>query len=317
LGHIKRSLLLAKELIDLGAEVTFAADALDKTGMEVATSAGFDITRREDSQSTSGELVVVDGYNFVIEKIKADHPASRVIVFEDYCHRSFSAEMVIDANYATPDIQLSDCGIEAEHWVSGPQFTIVNKSYWVENKKRNNDKTESTDEALLLSLGAGDIDGLSIEIFEAFYWNAKFDLPKIDFLPGPYFPQERLEYILERYQGNIGELHKPRENLADIYARYQFAIGAAGTSAYERLASGIFSLNIIGNDNQERVGKGIEYHGSGLTFDARREFDHGAFLDLVRKMKTPKPNFQSAQRPDGLGQNRIARAIIRSFSKLT
>jgi spore coat polysaccharide biosynthesis predicted glycosyltransferase SpsG len=284
--------------------------------MEVAISAGFDMTKQEDSQNTSGELIVVDGYNFALDKIKTDYPESKIIVFEDYCHRSFSADMVIDANYATPDTQLSDCGIEAKHWVSGPEFTIVNKSYCLENKKRYNDKTDSTDKALLLSLGAGDIDGLSIEIFEAFYWNAKFELPKIDFLPGPYFPLERLEYILERYQGIIRELHNPRENLADLYARYQFAIGAAGTSAYERLASGIFSLNIIGNDNQERVGKGIESYGSGLTFDARREFDHRAFLELVAKVKLGNLDSQPVQRPDGLGQNRIGREIIKSFSKL-
>lgn len=315
LGHIKRSLLLAHELNNLGAEVTFAADALDKTGKTLVESAGFQTLTLEKSKFSAEESIVVDGYNLVIDEIRDYFQNSKFIVLEDYCHRSFTADIVIDANLSRPEHKLSDCRISAQKWLTGKEYLIVEPKYVMSSNGRNDKTKDEQNQSLFMNLGSGDIDGLSSQILEA-YAKYSLDKPMIDLLPGPHFPEARLTEIRNHFGHILGEILSPTFQMEKIYSNYTLAIGAAGTSAYERLASGIYSLNIIGNENQVRVGFGLASAGLALSFDARNDFNHRDFSNLLdRLLKGIKKESQDSKfMPDGRGQKRLAHEIVTFLS---
>ena len=308
LGHIKRSLLLAQELTDLGVEVTFARDALDKTGRELVFAAQLALAGSDSPKMLTREYIFVDGYNFVIQEIKASYPHSKIIVLEDYCHRKFSADMVVDANFSLHGNSLRNCGIESQNWLEGKEFVIVDKKYFSVLSKKTSPRNNKR---ILLSLGSGDVDSLSIKIFKCLT-RSKIDDFLIDLLPGPYFPEENLEIILRDYSAVIGTVLPPTQDLSGVYEQYGLAIGAAGTSSYERLAAGIFSLNVIGNANQQRVSLALAEQGLALSFDAMNGFSHSEFLEKF-VLLTEKGSFRPAlaEVPDGRGQLRIATELLR------
>lgn len=308
LGHIKRSIIVAKELSSLGADVSFAPDSLDQSGRELVRSAGLALEDPENSKITSTASVVIDGYNLAVQGIKASHPNSKIIVFEDYCHRKFSADIVVDANYSLQGWSLRNCEIESRSWLAGKEYVIVDEKYVLVISKKN--QVQHTDR-ILLSLGSGDVDSLSIEIFKCLT-RSKMDDFLIDLLPGPYFPEENLEIILRDYSAVIGTVLPPTQDLSRVYEKYDFAIGAAGTSSYERLAAGIFSVNIIGNANQQRVSLALAKQGLALSCDAMNGFSYSEFLEKF-VLLTEKGSFHPAlaEVPDGRGQFRIASQLLR------
>lgn len=308
LGHIKRSLLVAQELINLGAEVTFAPDALDKTGRELIFATDLAVEDSDSLKMLTSEFIFVDGYNFVIQEIKGSYPNSKIIVLEDYCHREFSADIVVDANFSLHGNTLRNCGIDSQNWLEGKEFVIVDKKYCSVIAKKTSPRDNKS---ILLSLGSGDVDSLSIKIFDCLA-RSKMDDFLIDLLPGPYFPEENLEMILRDYSAVIGTVLPPTQDLSRVYEQYDFAIGAAGTSSYERLAAGIFSLNIIGNANQQRVSLVLAEQGLALSFDAMHGFSYSEFSEKVALL-TEKGSFHPvlAEVPDGRGQFRIASQLLR------
>ena len=308
LGHIKRSLLLAQELTDLGVEVAFAPDALDKTGRELVFAAQLALAGSDSPKMLTREYIFVDGYNFVIQEIKVSYPHSKIIVLEDYCHRKFSADMVVDANFSLHGNSLRNCGIESQNWLEGKEFVIVDKKYCSVIAKKTSPRGNKR---IFLSLGSGDVDSLSLKILDCLT-RSKMDDFLIDLLPGPYFPEENLEIILRDYSAVIGTVLPPTQDLSRVYEQYDFAIGAAGTSSYERLAAGIFSLNVIGNANQQRVSLALAEQGLALSFDAMNGFSHSEFLEKF-VLLTEKGSFRPAlaEVPDGRGQLRIATELLR------
>ena len=163
---------------------------------------------------------------------------------------------------------------------------------------------------ILLSLGSGDVDSLSIKILNCLA-RSQIGGFRIDILPGPYFPDENLEIILRDLSEIIGTVLAPTQDLSEIYEQYGLAIGAAGTSSYERLAAGIFSLNIIGNANQQRVSLALAKKGLALSFDAIDSFSCSEFSEKFASL-TEKGSFHPAlaEVPDGRGQLRIARELV-------
>jgi spore coat polysaccharide biosynthesis predicted glycosyltransferase SpsG len=308
LGHIKRSLLLAHELNNLGAEVTFAADALDKTGRQLVFAAELSLEDADSPKMLTREFIFVDGYNFVIQEIKASYPNSKIIVLEDYCHREFSADMVVDANFLFRGHTLRNCGIDSKNWLEGKEFVIVDKKYCSVKAKKTSHRDNKR---ILLSLGSGDVDSLSIKIFDCLA-RSKMDDLLIDLLPGPYFPEKNLEIILRDYSAVFGTVLPPTQDLSRVYEQYDFAIGSAGTSSYERLAAGIFSLNIIGNANQQRVSLALAEQGLALSFDAMHGFSYPELSEKIALL-TEKGSFHPAlaEVPDGRGQLRIASELLR------
>ena len=308
LGHIKRSLLLAQELAYLGAEVTFVADALDKTGRELIFAADLAMEDSDGLKALTIEFIVVDGYNFVIQEIKDSYPNSKIIVLEDYCHREFSADMVVDANFSLDGNTLRNCGIDSQNWLEGKEFVIVDKKYCSVMPKKTSPRDNKR---ILLSLGSGDVDSLSLKIFDCLS-RSKMDDFLIDLLPGPYFPEENLQLILRDHLAVIGTVLPPTQDLSRVYEQYDFAIGAAGTSSYERLAAGIFSLNIIGNANQQRVSLALAEQGLALSFDAMHGFSYSKFSEKVAFLAEKGSLHPTlAEVPDGRGQFRIAGELLR------
>lgn len=306
---------MAHELRHLGAEVNFIAESLDRLGQKLVISTGLFLETIDNQGTLTPEAIVVDGYNFVIDEIRAKFAQSKIIVFEDYCHRSFSADIVIDANLSRPEQKLSDCRISAEKWLIGKECLIVDPKYVLRSNGRNYKPKDEQNQSLLMNLGGGDIDDLSSQILEAY---AKYTLhkPMIDLLPGPHFPEARLTEIRNHFDHILGEILSPTFQMEEIYSNYSLAIGAAGTSAYERLASGIYSLNIIGNENQVRVGFGLASAGLALSFDARNEFNHRDFSNLLdRLLQGIKKESQGSKfMPDGRGQKRLAHEIATFLS---
>lgn len=315
LGHIRRSLLLAQELRNLGAEVRFTPESLDRLGQKLVISTGLFLETMDNQETLTPEAIVVDGYNFVVDEIRAKFAKSKIIVFEDYCHRSFSSDIVIDANLSRPENKLSDCKISAKKWLTGKEYLIVDPKYVMSSNGRNDKPKDEQNQSLFMNLGGGDIDGLSSQILEA-YAKYSLDKPMIDLLPGPHFPEARLTEIRNHFDHILGEILSPTFQMEKIYSNYTLAIGAAGTSAYERLASGIYSLNIVGNENQVRVGFGLSSEGLALSFDARNDFNHQNFLNLLESLLEGFKNESQDSKfvPDGKGQKRLAHEIVTFLS---
>jgi len=111
-------------------------------------------------------------------------------------------------------------------------------------------------------------------------------------------------------------LHVAIPDMAWLCANADIAVGAAGSSAWERCVLGLPSLMVILADNQREAAQALAEREAALVVDAADPgFDAAFDLALMRLLTDPglrrRLSAASAEVCDGLGAPRVAEAFLK------
>jgi spore coat polysaccharide biosynthesis predicted glycosyltransferase SpsG len=103
--------------------------------------------------------------------------------------------------------------------------------------------------------------------------------------------------------------------MARLTAEADFAVGAAGSSAWERCVLGLPTAMVVLADNQRPAAAALVERGAALAIDAQApDFDAAldrAFMRLMRDTELRRSLAQaSAEVCDGRGAERVAEAFL-------
>lgn len=292
-GHVKRALALASALREKGAAVVFVSrehpgnlcdiikesaffvSRLPPAGVESSdgnspsAATGLGSSWEEDAELTRAAIaqrrakpdwLVVDHYGIDHRwETALRQSAVRIMVIDDLADRPHDCDLLLDQNLVA-DLQTrysgkvpAGCGL-----LLGPQYALLESVY-----TELHDRVSPRDgpiRRILISFGGADGDNLTGRSFSAFLSLDRSDID-VDVAISANSRHAAAIQKLAAAHSNI-HVHVGVPTLAPLIAKADLAIGAAGTTSWERLCLGVPSLVVTIAANQQPAA--AELNRSGL-----------------------------------------------------
>jgi UDP-2,4-diacetamido-2,4,6-trideoxy-beta-L-altropyranose hydrolase len=317
-GHVMRCLALAEALGDLGWQVRFAVGSETVPTVPLLAASGFDVRVLHDSEdemealrtSSFADLLVVDHYGRDAKFERACRTfAQRVLVFDDATGRHHDCDVLVDA-------AAKNAGMYAGHLpatarvLAGPSYAVVRRSFLAHRSGALACRDGRPVKEILVSCGATDPDNVTAVVLDGLDGLAD-EIPMTVVLSSR---APHVDAVRKRLRGKA-RLHLDAQDMAELMTNADLAIGAAGSTAYERAVLGVPMIQVTVAENQREIAALMAQSGAAIDagpVDAglsRRLREHTATLlkdgAARRSMATA-----GAALVDGRGAVRIALAML-------
>ncbi len=348
-GHLIRCRSLARSLRSIGSDVCFCGRisdlrlrqslsrefrifelSLDDIGL-INPSIGvwLPVSELDDASQTAGVLngiefwkpdwLVVDHYGLSAEwqkQMRLLVPNIKIAVVDDLANRFHDPDLLIDHNTFHGDLAARYLNLLPQsreiHFCLGPQFALIDPFHAVFNESL---PPRTRLRKVLISLGGAGDTKLLEKILHAIKALPEIVL-QVQLVQGAFAADS------QHIQDLCDELDVQRfsslSSLAPLMAGADVAVGAGGTTTWERLCLGIPTITYSLAANQEVYSQVlaeknlIEYLGSADTFSTA-EFQ----ATLMRWYQDPSHLFQQSSAGmalvDGRGCDRVARLMMASL----
>ena len=246
-GHVMRCLTVAKNLRLNGCEVIFWMQDLPGNLIDYVISEGF----RNIFKAEQADLYIIDHYGIDKEwESKIRLYTEKIAVIDDLANRKHDCELLLDQN-ALPNFESRYDGLVSKTCVKllGPKYLIIRDEF-IEARRLLRKRHEKI-ENLLVFMGGSDPTNETMKILEAL---EDFQFKHVDVVVGNgnVFKEQIREVCVERgysYHCQINYMSK-------LMQQADFAIGAGGSTTWERCYVGLPSSSTIVASNQR---EGTEY----------------------------------------------------------
>ena len=336
-GHVMRNLVLAKELERLGHKVSFASrpqegdsiDYIKQQGFAVHELAGLDerlIPKSSDdyiawlqvpiqtdiaqfcSIIKSIDLVVVDHYALGAEwqeEIKS-HYDCKIVAIDDLV-REHRADIVIDQTLLRkPEeyVKRNNKGIN----LTGSEYALLHPKFTAKRELALDNNSCPSNLSVLLSMGGIDKDNVTLSVLKALVL-LKSEKPKVTVLLSRKSPSyEDVKSFCMQHSDWTNHIDFS-DNMADEFLAHAIAIGAPGTTAWERACLGVPSIIIPLAKNQRTIATNLVKSEAAILIEPEQ-----IKTGLTKFYKTLVLNWSKYRRNslkicDGLGVKRVSRYI--------
>lgn len=305
-GHVMRSLTLARALQALGARCAFlASPALP----EVLAVFGPDIEQRTEPGDFDG--LVFDHYGLSRDDHEAFARGRPVLVIDDLADRPLAADIVVDSGPTRTADDYRNLLPSGAQMLLGPAYAPVRREFAAMRAEALARRAGPL-RRVLISMGLTDEGGMTLRVIEALApYRGEF---AIDIVVGG--GAESLPALRRLAAGDPSlALHVDTRAMAELMARADAGVGAAGSTTWERCTLGLPSILVMVADNQRPAAGAMAERGAALVVDAA-DADFVAALDRALKLLLDDPARRaglaaaSARVCDGLGAGRVAAAFL-------
>ena len=318
-GHVMRCLTLARALSEGGARCVFAATpevsallAIFGPGMdqEHATS----LTPDALVDTVTGvefDAVVFDHYGLG----RAEHltlaDGRPTLVIDDLADRPLGADLVLDSG---PDRRALDYTLfvdGAARLLLGPDFAPVRPEFTALRADALNRRGGPVNR-ILVALGLTDVGGLTAKVVDRL--RPRLGSAGLDVVLGGQASSLKALSRIAAHDPRL-TLHVDTTDMAQLTYEADIAIGAAGSTVWERCTLGLASALIVVAENQRAAARALGAREAALVLDAADDnFEHALDRALVRLLADAplraRLTAASAQLCDGLGAVRVADAFL-------
>jgi len=320
-GHVMRSLTLAGALTAQGADCRFAASpaavallasfAPEAPIVRVASAAPQDLT-----QAVAGErfdAVVFDHYGLSASDHAAMAKGRPALAIDDLADRPLAADLVVDSGPARRASDYDGLVPPAARLLLGPPYAPVRPEFAALREAALARHGGGPVARVLVSLGLTDVGGITAQLVDKL--RPKAATAQIDVVLGAEAPSLAGLKRIARHDPRLS-LHVDSAQMAELAANADLAIGAAGSSAWERCVLGLPSLMVVLADNQRGAARALADAEAALAVDATApDFDDQFDRGLARLLRDSELRARLAGAGaavcDGLGAPRVAEAFLK------
>jgi spore coat polysaccharide biosynthesis predicted glycosyltransferase SpsG len=226
----------------------------------------------------------------------------------DDLRRAHDCDLVLDSNLGRTAADYP--GVEA---LAGPDFALVRPAF-VERREAALAR-RALDEAprrLLVSLGLTDVDAITARVIDAL-------LPDLgdralDVVLGAGAPSLKPLRTLSKRDARVS-LRIDTQDMPALTAAADLAIGAGGSSTWERCCLGLPSITLILADNQRPNALALEAAGAALTIEAGADDFAEQLRTTLQRLTADAPLRRAMSRAaaslcDGAGAVRVADRLL-------
>lgn len=340
-GHVMRCLALAGALRTRGATVTFVCrdvaghlgDAVARAGHGLALlprparpgSAGngtahadwLEVAAELDAAQTRAELerrggvdwLVVDHYALDAVWLRQQRGAARrLLVLDDLADRALDADLLLDPLPSGPARYAArvpvGCGL-----LLGPHYALLRPEF---AEARARVRPRDALRRLFVSFGGVDLTGETPKALEALAQLGDA-APAADIVVGGANAQAAA--VREQCRAlPRARFHQAAENVAELMAASDLALGAGGVMTWERASLGLPALVVPTAPNQEPGAAAIAAAGAGLAL-ATTEATPQRIAGLLRELGAAPGRLRAMSEAclalgDGRGADRTARLLL-------
>ena len=317
LGHIYRSIVLAKELIKVGCEIHFLTS--ESFSNLFGTIGTCHITNKKEQDEIS-----------LIKKINPDIFILDILEkFLDYSQTYFIevrkiSKLSIAIDYSSKNLNFFD---QSFHFLFGPKQHMAKKTYYdlkycIVNpefvKQSKSYTVKKSISKILILRGGSDSNCIGPKIIKT--------LQKIDedftisiILGSKFDCWKELNQEKSKSQKKLRIFHNVK-NMANIMKDYQLAISAAGVTSTELLTVGIPTIIIYGDPHEKEAANYFEQRNSVINLGYGKTISNSTIIknvhDIMNDFGARKILSRNAKKNfDGKGGNRIAKKIMLEYKK--
>lgn len=339
IGHLMRCLTLAEELRKNRVETSFICRNHAGNLNSLIISKGFSlfeldepcndsnrdyfsysswlgVSYRSDAEQVVALLKDINPTEVIVDHYALDHRwesmigehVKKIIVIDDLANRNHNCDILIDQtlNRSRLDYQAlvrNDCNL-----LLGTKYALLRDEFSQWRKESLKRKKFST-RKVLLSLGGIDKDNMTSLLMRVLNEN-NLELDSLTVVMGQNAPC--LNEVLSLKQ----EMHIPTEvltgvsNMAELMANCDLAIGAAGSTSWERCCLGLPSYMLVLADNQKEIAEQLMECGAAKLVQDPIESNLVKMLKEVDKKTLNQMSLSSRNLVDGLGVARVVEKVL-------
>jgi UDP-2,4-diacetamido-2,4,6-trideoxy-beta-L-altropyranose hydrolase len=340
-GHFMRCMTLAEELQRHGAQIRFVSrglpqylrDMLATKGMELASlesdatpyptgdlahSHWLNASQEQDVQATKQALsgrkwdwLIVDHYALDARWESALHPfAGHLMAIDDIADRPHACDVLLDQNlYANMQERYAGKVPAQCCQLLGPRYALLRDEFR-DSRKQARHRTRSV-KRILVFFGGMDADNYTGRAIEALT-GLELGSLQVDVVIGMQHPCRKQ---IEKLCNSLGyHCHVQTKRMAELMINADLALGAGGSSMWERCCLGLPALSVCVADNQRQqitdaAEQGLIYSltdgGEDLINVLRRHISSLLENEPLRKLISRT----AMQEVDGRGVNRVVAAL--------
>jgi UDP-2,4-diacetamido-2,4,6-trideoxy-beta-L-altropyranose hydrolase len=334
-----RCLTLADELRARECELRFIAaaapvelvDRIERAGHELrpiepsdrgADAPGWDSStagpdeQRADAAATLEALggwradwLVVDHYRFDEHwQREVRRAGARLLVIDDLANRRHDCDILVDHTVGREAGDYRRLVPGTTELLLGSSYALLRPEFAAVRHRALQRRRSAGSERLLLTLGSTDVDGLTAKVLDSLV--AQGIEASIDVVLGSAAtPSFERTTELAREHSRIA-VHCSPPSMAELMARADLAIGAAGTTSWERCCLGLPSVTLVVADNQRTIARNLEQAGA-ITVMPDWTAVAGAVRELLAdSLRLQQMSAAAATLVDGHGAQRVAAAML-------
>jgi UDP-2,4-diacetamido-2,4,6-trideoxy-beta-L-altropyranose hydrolase len=328
-GHVMRCLTLARALTGRGAECAFVesratAQILRRFGwpapalLAISDAPGLDgqlAYAGDFADRFEADVVVVDHYGAGgREEAALKGAARRIVVIDDLANRNHACDLLLDPGYGRRAEAYRKLAPDSAHVLTGPTYALVRPEFAAARQRALSRRAKHGPVTrALVSLGMTDIGGVTERVVRAL-------IPALD--------DVRLDVVLGSEAASVAGLRQlaaadrrirlwvDDADMATLTADADIAIGAGGSSVWERAVVGLPSATVILAENQRVMIEHMADAGFARAIDAAAPDFEARLLEAWNRLLTDEAlrwrlTERSADLCDGHGASRVAEAVLK------
>jgi UDP-2,4-diacetamido-2,4,6-trideoxy-beta-L-altropyranose hydrolase len=324
-GHVMRCLTLARALVDKGAAVAFAASPSAQGVLEAFGARELTVYPVSDdvaeaapqaaafAEAFAADTVLLDHYRLSLEQEAALKGPRALVALDDLADRPRPADVVINPGYGRLPGNYAGLLPQGARVLAGPEWALVRPEFAAHRDASLERRREGGHlKHVLISLGLTDVEGITERVVRAL--RPHVDGLILDVVLGDQAPSLAGLREAAKSDGAI-RLHVDSHAMAELMAQADVAVGAGGSSVWERATLGLPSVIVILADNQRPMAQAMAQVGLTLAVDARApDFEDqlvGATRRLIDDAAFRRWLFEaSCHACDGKGAERVAQVLL-------
>jgi UDP-2,4-diacetamido-2,4,6-trideoxy-beta-L-altropyranose hydrolase len=330
-GHWMRTQSLAVEWARLGGHVCIATclntdEPLLKTPLskgwrietitDVAGTDGDAASTRAVVQAWAPQWIVVDGYHFreaYLSSLSAcDIP---LLIVDDLADRNLgAATAILNQNAYASSIDYTSLTSSSTLLLDGPQFALLRPEFAAHNRETPSSPAEAIH--VVITMGGTDPSEATEGAIRALTATEAATPLQITIIVGAGNPRHAqiaaaAQPLSERHPTTV--VVNPT-NFAELLARADLVISAAGTTTLEIACLGVASALVICADNQVRVARSFDDSGAAVSLGWHHELETPAVRDRIELLLSDEERRSKLARTaslwvDGRGTLRVAESL--------
>ncbi|NMG42022.1 UDP-2,4-diacetamido-2,4,6-trideoxy-beta-L-altropyranose hydrolase [Chelativorans sp. ZYF759] len=327
LGHLVRCRTLARSLVAKGANITFAARMLPDQQSAMLAADGFDVIslpgdadgdERRDAEETLAaarggtfDWGIVDSYSLGREwEATASQFCRGLLAIDDFGKRPHQCDILLDQNYRSTKDHVGTAPPDVARQLLGPKYALVDESYLKVTPRMRMAAARA-----LVFFGGADAPNLTALALEALS-DPELAGVELDIVVGAANVHAAAIDAKVKRRGNA-TVHGMQPSLAPLMDLADFAVGAGGSTNWERLYCGLPSLVASVADNQVPVCQALAADDLIAYVGPGQELCAAELASRIKGLMGDGERFASmSQRGmavvDGLGARRVAEIIAPS-----
>lgn len=332
-GHVMRCLTLAQSLQAQGADVLFICREQPGHLCDLITERGFSIERlaaipdgaaadwADDARETRATLEAFMGCKadwLIVDHYLLDRrwegalraSAGRLMVIDDLCNRPHDCDLLLDQNLV-PDMheRYADKLPASCRQLIGPAYALLHPDY--SRLREHVAPRRGAIFRILIFFGGADSANLTERALDAFLALGRPDI-EVDIVIGASSRHGDAVRQKAEAHANI-HVHANLPSLAPLMSEADLAIGAGGSTHWERLCLGLPCLVVTLADNQRPISEELHRLGVIQLLGHHDKVDQlmitGALDRLIRQGLPEEWSLRCMAMVDGRGVGRVLTAV--------